>query len=172
MNEAVKQLLRNKLVPAIASVLMGVAVLIARRAALDVMVIIFGGFVIAGALGFIGMYFFGPYRDLSALFGGLLGILVGILIIIYADAVVDFFPTMMGIFLILNGLSNVAGAAANGEDRILIGLMAVLVIAFGVLILMQPGVIAEAITIYIGISLILNGVFDLVMLYRIKDAIT
>lgn len=171
MNETLKQLLRSKMVPAFMSIAVGIAVLIARKAALDVMVKIIGGLMIAGAVGFFGMYFFGPYRDSTGLLGGALSAVIGVLLIIYAPAVVDFFPTLMGIVLILNGLSNLTQAAVGGENRVLIGLLGILIIALGVLILVRPGPMANAIIIYIGISMIVNGLFDLILLYKIKDSI-
>ena len=175
MNEAIKVLLRKKIVPAVLSIAMGIALILARRAAVDVIVKIFGGLMIAGGIGFVALSFTGPnknkYDRSVALSMAAIIIIIGILFILFAEAIVDFFPIMMGIVLILNGLSNLSAAFTNSENRILIGLMSAVVIAFGVLILMRPGVMADALTIYIGVFFILNGIFDLFMLRRIKNTL-
>ena len=175
MNEAIKVLLRKKIVPAALSIAMGIALILARRSALDVIVKIFGGLMIAGGLGFVALSFTGPNRnsyDRSVAFSmAAIIAIIGLLFILFAEAIVDFFPIMMGIILILNGLSNLSAAFTNSENRILIGLMSIVVIAFGVLILMRPGIMANALTIYIGVFFILNGIFDLFMLYKIKNTL-
>ena len=44
MNDKVKELLRTKMIPALLSVVLGIALIIARKAALDVLVQIIDGF--------------------------------------------------------------------------------------------------------------------------------
>ena len=61
-------------------------------------------------------------------------ILAGILLIVFAEGVVNFFPTLMGILLILNGMSHLTAAGMDPENRAAATVMGVAVIIFGVLI--------------------------------------
>ncbi len=170
MNEELMQrMLRNKMVPAILSIVLGIAVIITRRGALTVMVQVMGWIILVGAVAFILAYFFGPHRDIVAVVSGLVFGLIGVLIIMEADNVVELLPTLTGIVLILNGLSNIAQAALNGESKVLSVILGILIVVLGVLILARPGAIAEAIYLYIGISFVVNGLFDLLLLYRIRE---
>ncbi len=172
MNETVKRFMRNKMVPALLSIATGVALIIARGKALEVLVKIIGGLVLAGGVGFLYMYLFGPARDLMQLGMTLCCAVAGILCLTNTRLVVDFFPILMGIILILNGLSNLAGAWANRDESILFGIMSVVVIVLGILVIMHPGVMADAIVLYAGIAYTINGLFDLIMLYRIRKTLT
>ena len=56
MEYRMKQLLNSKLVPALLSVVLGIMIIIARRAALDVVVRVAGALVIGSGIGFILLY--------------------------------------------------------------------------------------------------------------------
>lgn len=168
-NEMIQRMMRSKMIPAILSIVLGIAVIITRRGAVTVMVQVIGWIILIGAVSFILAYFFGPHRDIASVVFGLVFGLVGVLIIMEAENVVELLPTLTGIVLILNGLSNIAQAALNGESRVLSVILGILIVALGVLILARPGAIAEAIYLYIGISFVVNGLFDLILLYRIRE---
>lgn len=171
MNDKVKELLRTKMIPALLSVVLGIALIIARKAALDVLVQIIGWILIVGAVGFVAAYFFGPYKDKTGLIAAVLAGLAGVLFITQADAIDDFLLILVGVVLILNGLGNVASAFVEGQNRLLVGIIGALIVVLGVLIITHPGSMMNAITIYMGISLILNGILDLFLLYRMKEMI-
>ena len=90
-------------------------------------------------------------------------VLVGILLITKAKAVVNFFPTLMGILLILNGLSNLTEASVDEENRPVVITMGVIVILFGILIVARPGLVADTLMILIGSFFVVSGIFDLSM---------
>lgn len=172
MNETMIRLLRKKIVPAVLSVIMGIVIVIARRAALDFMVKIIGGMTILGGLAFLAIYFARADREPGALrltvFMAAVAALIGVLLIIYAGNVVDFFPVMMGFFLILNGLSNLAESYMDHDNRLLSVLIGAASIIFGVLIVMRPGWIADAVMIWLGVFFVFNGIFDLALLHKVK----
>ena len=171
MNDKVKELLRTKMIPALLSVVLGIALIIARKAALDVLVQIIGWILIVGAVGFVAAYFLGPYKDKTGLIAAVLAGLAGVLFITQADAIDDFLLILVGVVLILNGLGNVASAFVEGQNRLLVGIIGALIVVLGVLIITHPGSMMNAITVYMGISLILNGILDLFLLYRMKEMI-
>ena len=124
--------MKSKLVPAVLSIVLGIVIIIARRAAVDLLVKIIGGLVIASGLFFILTYLMQKEKTPGSLEMVLtmagISVLIGILLISFAENIVDIFPTIMGIFLILNGLSHLTVAYANPENRILLMFMGVLVI--------------------------------------------
>jgi len=172
LREKVQEVLKRKIIPAILSIVLGIVIIIARRSALDVLVKIIGGIVIAGGIGFIAVYF-AKERNESP-FGMTLAfaavtILIGIAMIAFAPTIVDIFPTLVGVVLVLNGLSNVAEAMVDGDNRLMTVILGVLIVLFGIFVIARPGVMADAIMLYIGIFLVINGIFDLVILMRIRN---
>ncbi len=167
MEYKVKQLLNSKLVPAVLSILLGIIIVIARRSAVDLLVKIIGGLVIAAAIGFIVVYMTRPDKEAGNLKMVLVSagaaVLIGILIMIFAESIVNIFPILMGVYLILNGLSHLAAGWADPGNRTIAVIMGVLVIALGAMIVLQPGFLVNTIMIFIGAAFIVNGVSDLLM---------
>lgn len=171
MENKFRDLLKGKLLPAVLSIVLGIVIIIARRAALDLLVKIVGGLILAGGVVFAVLNLVRPERSANLkadLICSVLAVLFGIVLIVCAPSVVDFFPIMMGIFLILNGLSHLAEAGADQENRLIAGILGVAIIVLGVLIVMRPGFIADAIMIFIGIAFVVNGIFDIVMVRRVS----
>lgn len=168
MEYKIRELLKNKAMAAVLSVALGIVIIIARRAALDLLVRIIGSLVITGGVALIAVNLIRPNDGsgnmTTVLVMGGLAILAGIILISCAEGIVDFFPTLMGIFLILNGLSHLAVAGTDPDNRIVAVIMGVIIIILGVLIVMHPGFIANAIMIFIGSAFIVNGLFDLFMI--------
>ena len=165
-----KELLKNKTINALVSVALGIIIIIARRAALDLLVKIIGGLVLTGGLAYLAINIIRPDTTptlkTDLIIAGL-AILAGLILIICAEGVVDFFPTLMGIFLILNGLSHLAVAGADKANRIVDAVMGIIIIVLGALIVMRPGIIADAIMIFIGAAFLVNGLFDLFLVKRV-----
>ena len=170
MRNLVREMMKSRLVPALLSIALGIVIIIARRAALDLIVKIIGGLVVTSGLAYIAVYLTGGAREPgsagTALAPAAAAILAGILLIVFAEGVVNFFPTLMGILLILNGMSHLTAAGMDPENRAAATVMGAAVIIFGVLIVMRPGIIADAIMIFIGSFFVINGVFDLIMMKR------
>ena len=166
-----RELLKNKTVNALLSVALGIVIIIARRAALDLLVKIIGGLILTGGLAYLAINVIRPDTTATLktdlIIAGL-AMLAGVILILCAEGIVDFFPTLMGIFLILNGLSHLGLAGADRENRVLSTVMGVVIIVLGVLIVFRPGIIADAIMIFIGASFLVNGLFDLFMMKRVS----
>lgn len=167
MEYKVKKMLDSKLVPAVLSIILGIVIVIARRSAVDLLVKIVGGMVIAAAIGFIAVYLTRPNKEAGnltmVLVSAGVAALIGIMIISFAEDLVNIFPILMGLYLILNGLSHLTAGYADPENRAIAVAMGVLVIALGALIVLQPGFMVNTIMIFIGVAFVLNGVSDLLM---------
>ena len=170
MQEIIKRLHRAKLVPALISVVFGIALILARRSAMSVMVKIAAGMLIACGVGCVLMYLFAPVRESMQLLVGALLALFGLVGWFNTDAVVDLFPILTGITLVLNGLSNLAPLGAPGENAGtgLILVFSILMIAGGLFIVFHPAAVENMLMVYVGIGYVINGIFDLILLHRVK----
>jgi uncharacterized membrane protein HdeD (DUF308 family) len=100
--------------------------------------------------------------------------LIGFLAWFNAGFVVSLFPIITGIVLLLNGLSNLATLSmpdVNTGNRALIIIFSVLMIAGGIFILFHPAAVEGALMVYIGIGYVINGIFDLILLYQAKTVL-
>lgn len=173
MKENIRTLMKGKLIPAILSIVLGIVLIVARRAALDVLVKIVGILIAVSGVAFIVAYFVrGDSNARLQLTVGpaAVAVIFGIVLFFCASAVVDFFPILMGVILILNGLSHLTMASVDEGDRVLTAIMGVVVIIFGVLIVLRPGFVADAIMVFIGAFFIVNGLFDLFIVKRYNDS--
>lgn len=171
INDAIKRLHRAKLVPALISIAFGIALIIARQAAMDVAVKIAAGMLIACGVGCVLMYFFAPVRESMQLGVGAFMLLIGFIAWFNAEAIVHLFPIFAGISLTLNGMSNFA-SLKNPEGNPgtwLVVLFSALMIAGGVFIIFHPASVENMLMVYIGICYIINGIFDVILLYRVKN---
>ncbi len=171
MEEMIKRLHRAKLVPALISIAFGIALIIARQSAMDVAIKIGAVMLMACGAGALAMYLFGPIKDGAQLMTGGFLALLGVLAWVFSRDLVDLFPIITGIGLILNGLSNLSTLSVPQRyaGKGIVTLFSILMVACGILILVRPGAVADALLIYVGISYIINGVFDVVILYRVKE---
>lgn len=171
MNERIRQLHRAKLLPAITSIAFGIALIIARKGAMDVAIKI--GAVMLGlcGLGCILMYITGKVRELPQMCIGCLLLLAGVLCWIYSGVLVDIFPIITGIGLILNGLSNLAAVKAENAGAGLVLLFSMLMVAGGVMIIVYSRAMEDPLLIWLGVGYILNGLMDLILMYRVKDVL-
>lgn len=173
MKENIRTLMKGKLIPAILSIVLGIVLIVARRAALDVLVKIVGVLIAVSGVAFIVAYFVrGDSNAKLQLTVGpaAVAVIFGIVLFFCASAVVDFFPILMGIILILNGLSHLTVASVDDGDRVITAIMGVIVIIFGVLIVLRPGFVADAVMVFIGAFFIVNGLFDLFIVKRFNDS--
>ena len=173
MNVMIKRLHRAKLVPAFVSIAFGIALIIARQAAMDVVVKIAAAMLIACGVGCVLMFLFAPVKESMQLaVGGLLAV-IGLLGWFNSGFIVDLFPILTGIALILNGLSNLAPLSAPGENAgtFLIILFSVLMIAGGLFIIFNREVALPVLMVYMGVCYVINGILDLIILHQVKTVL-
>ena len=173
MNEAIKRLHRAKLVPAFISIAFGIVLIIARSSAMEVVIRIAAGMLIACGVGCVLMLFFAPVKESMQLTVGGMMALAGVLAWIGSSALVNLFPILLGIGLILNGLSNLAPLSAPGENAgtAVIVIFSLLMIVGGAFIAFNHNAMKDLLMLYIGIGYVINGIFDLIILHRVKDVL-
>ena len=103
-----------------------------------------------GGVGCLLMYFFGPVNHESPQLGiGLAMAAAGVLGWFISETLVDLFPGIAGITLLLNGMSNLfilRSPEEQTQNWVVILISAVMVVG-GFLILLQPAAIADALMI-------------------------
>ena len=126
-----------------------------------------GYVMLATAVGYALIYFFGPRRDQVQLGYAGLATAAGLLIVWMAPAIVNLFPMLAGLGLIVVGLTNLMHAAREEGMPAASKVGPILTIVLGALILFHPGAIVNAVVMLAGIALILNGLSELDMIRRI-----
>lgn len=162
----IRRIIRNKTILAVLSVAAGIFLIIARRSALDLIVRILGYGLIAAAAGYVLSYFFGPDKDQTKLGYALISGIGGLLVVILAEAIVNVFPTVIGLGLLINAIGNLSQSFADPESGIGGKLLPCLVAVAGLLIMIHPGVLVNSVVIVAGVTLIINGLSDLNMIRR------
>ena len=169
--ENIKKVVQNKIFLAILSIVLGVILIARQKAALDSLVWITGIVLLVSAAVFILIFAFKKDKHPSQLILGIVFAILGLLFAIKPGFVVNAFPVIIGIILIISGLMDLGSALTAPEGtsgKGLLILFSIVLILFGVLCIFQPGAIANAITLLIGIFLLINGIFDLILLIFIR----
>ena len=153
----IQRILRNKMILAIVSVVAGIFLILARGRVLVTLIRVLGYGLIGAAIAYFLLYFSGRNgKDEIALGYGVLAGAAGLLVVWLAPSIVNLFPVLMGLGLMISGITSLLGA---GSGRNKIG--PVVVIILGALILFHPGAILNAVVLCAGIALVVNGLSDL-----------
>lgn len=159
----VEKYLRNKAIIAIASIVIGVFMIIKGGTLAADMVRVIGYILIGTAVAYAASYFFGPNKDQMMLgYAAVCGV-AGLVVVLLAGSIVSALPVLGGAVLILNGLVNLTqtdGAPAYSKGT------SILLIVLGILIIIFKYTVVNAVVIIMGISLVLNGLSSLDIIRR------
>lgn len=171
MSDSTKRLMTSRVVTALAAILFGLILIVRRKAAFDSLVQMLGVILMIGGVSFLLLFLFSPLRHGAQLFGaGVLGI-VGLVLFRNPDLLVNLLPVFLGLSMVVSGVTDLGQALAlrrAGVGGFLMVLLSLLVVVLGALTLLHPGAIANALALYMGITLLFTGVFNLVMLLSIR----
>ena len=159
----IEKYLKNKAIIAIASIIIGVFMIIkGGKLAVD-MVRVIGYILIGTALAYAASYFFGANKDQMLLGYAAVKGVSGLVIVLLAGTIVNVLPVLAGAVLILNGLVNLTqtdGAPAYSKGT------SILLIALGILVIIFKYTVVNAVVIMLGIALVLNGLSSLDIIRR------
>lgn len=165
MREMIEKIARNKTITGAGSIILGIILIIARRSALDSLVKLLGIALLIMTGAFILMFL--KSRNPANIAGAVFAGIVGLFLMLKPRSVVNFFPMAAGICLFINGLFNFSAAMSKkrmGEWHWRMPmLLSIVMMVVGVLVFLHPGNIANTLVVFIGISLIFNGISDLVL---------
>ena len=90
----------------------------------------------------------------------------GILVTVLARSIINIFPILMGLLLMINGIGNLSQSFSNSGASITEKILPALVALAGLLILIHPSTIVNSVVIVAGVTLIVNGLSDLSLIRR------
>lgn len=132
------------------------------------------GYVIAGAIVLIGLVFVVQYirKDVvkdfyrRELVWGLTALFVGIVIFLKVDLIIGLLPFILGIIVLISGIVKLQNAfdlvRLDAKNWVPVMILAVINVAFGILLIANPVWIANIIFILIGAGLVYSGISDLI----------
>ena len=176
--DRMSQLKKSKLIAGIISALLGSVLLFWPGLTMELICQFVGA-----ALGITGILtaavFFtqpkdSPFRAAS-LIAGIPLALLGLFVFLRPSFLIEFIPVVVGVIILMDGVANLLETFSlmkQGYSRWWISLIfAVLTIALGIVLLMQPFGVATVIMQAIGIIILYNGLSDIFIASRIKTKI-
>ena len=164
MKAGLDSIMQNKKITAILSIVAGVIFIFMRRFALTTLVSVVGIIMLIGCAVFAVQYFMSKVRDNAQLPGLIAGVIVGLIFATAPGFIVDLFPLIFGILLILSGVTNLMQALSlpgSSEGRTMLIVFAALTFLLGGFIVFHPGFIADVVVVFMGITMVANGITDL-----------
>ena len=162
----------SQILIALASIVCGVLLVVFQSFAVELLIRIFGAVLIVTGI-IIALLAFRkhPADRLPNYVGGITLIVIGLILLFAARFLVNLFPFVVGIVMIISGLGDLF-MIFDGRPgpKLLHALTAVLVIILGLLVLFHPGFIADIIVMFMGIVLIVNGIVDIIVAIRNRRA--
>jgi len=163
------------LLQGIVSIIFGLLLLLATGMTVTAVVIFLGAYwLVMGVIGIIGI-FVGYTRAHWgwALFGGILGIIAGILILGHPLTSAVIVPAVLvmilaGLGIVMGIVAIIQGAMGAGWAAIVIGILSIIL---GVLIFIAPLVATFILILMLGVFLIIGGIAAMVGAFQIRSAV-
>lgn len=167
MTEIFQNMVHDKLIMGIMSLVFGVVLVVWQAGAIAEIIRILGILLLIGSAVALLTYFLGRENkgNPSTLATAILGIIVGLIFAYVPEWLIAFFPVVMGIILIVNGILDISMLASSPARTAAFPLgivLAIFTLILGLVSLFQPLAVADAIVLVIGIAFLVNGVGDLV----------
>ena len=153
--------LKNKTVMSVAGIVIGVILMIWRGSFVASMIRVMGYVLLAAAAVYLVMYFKDSKGDQTQLGYAVVCGGAGLLMIFLCRTIVRAFPVIAGVLMILSGVGTLAQVIKEKDVPLLSKILPVVVIVLGILILTQPGRIANAIVFCVGAVFVVNGISGL-----------
>jgi uncharacterized membrane protein HdeD (DUF308 family) len=96
---------------------------------------------------------------------GVIGIVLGIILVAWPEATIVVLMVLVGIWALIDGIglaAQVFDKGAGTGQRVLFGVMALVALVVALVAIFRPGLAASAVTWFIGIWLLVRGLFELV----------
>ncbi len=165
MARSIKSFFTNSLVYALASIVLGILMLIMQGAMVSLIVKVFAVVLIAyGAVTLVGYFTNKGRKSTTSLGIGILAVCAGVFFLIFPEVIINLFPIIVGVMVVLEGVTNVVGAFRGRKKNWFINIIiGVLIIAVGLFLIFRAGTVIDVVVIIAGIALIINGLSYLFM---------
>ena len=106
---------------------------------------------------------------------GIIGLAIGIYVIIVPEILIETLPVVLGVVVMIDSIVKIQNAwdlKRMGYDRwwlVMIGALVTLV--FGLLMVFYPFTVYLSVIVFVGISLIVNGVSDLITIFILNKKV-
>ena len=162
----IQRLTRNKTILAIASIVIGVFMMIRRGAMVAGMLKIVGYLLIAAGAAYLIYYFVGKNREGVRLGYAAAAAVAGLVLVLKPHSVLSIFPIIAGAALVINGIGNLIQASSGDTAPSYSRIVAIVIIIIGALLIFRPFRIWDALVFIMGAALVLNGLADLDIIRR------
>jgi len=153
--------LKNKTVMSVAGIIIGVILMIWRGSFVESMIRVMGYVLLAAAAVYLVMYFKDNKGDQTQLGYAVVCGGAGLLMIFLCRTILRAFPVIAGVLMILSGVATLAQVIKEKDVPLLSKILPIVVVILGILILTQPGRIANAIVFCVGVVFVVNGISGL-----------
>ena len=162
----IQKLTRNKTILAIASIVIGVFMMIRRGSMVADLLKIVGYLLLAAGAAYLIFYFIGKNREGVRLGYAAVAAIAGLVLILRPYSVLNIFPILAGAVLVINGISNLIQASQGEGAPSYSRIVAIVIIIIGALLIFRPFRIWDALVFIMGAALVLNGLADLDIVRR------
>lgn len=175
MKTVFEGLAKYALLRAVLHIALGVLMLLAPQAVMNVIVYILATYVVA--LGVINIVdYLRHRREQASSFGlvsGILLLVLGAVMFAFTNAIISILPIFLGVLLMIGGIT-VLGQAVSygrlfGRTSILTVVLSILVIVGGVLVVLNPFSSAVLLFQVFGVALVVMGVGELVSFFSYRS---
>lgn len=166
MKDFFQNMLHNKVIMACVSIVFGIFLIMGRGGAVADIIRVLGIFLMVGAVVCLISYLFGRQNkgNPSTLAWAILCVLVSLVFIYAPGWLIDLFPIVMGLALIVNSVFNIAGLVSSPVRTGMFTasmVLSCLTLVLGFVAVLHPSAVADALIVIIGITYLLNGLGDI-----------
>ncbi len=168
MTSFLKSIYRGNIIYAICLIVLGLVFIIWPADSRQLLIRVLGALLVLAGAALIVLYFKAKKRGLPvSIIGGVILVVLGILMLAKPENFVQFVIIVAGAFIGASGVLNFCQTLSLAMNRFRLWwvamILSIFTIVFAVLVISQPGKVADAIFIITGIFLVLDGISDLWM---------
>ncbi len=175
MKEWFRKLLDSKIVMAVVSIVFGTVLIAERGAAVAFIVKLFGWVMVAAAVVQVIRYAVKrESREPGILASAVVCLIIGFIFVASPRVIVDLFPVLMGLVLIVSSAANIAGLLGSvfrNSFWTASLIFAIFSLVLGVVVLLHPSAVADLLLVIAGFTFVVNGFTDLMMLSAFRSQI-
>ena len=175
MKELLKRTKTNMILMAILTILLGMILVIWPASSTMFICLVAGWLLLLGGILSVVVYF--SYQETgpnSSLFLGLIAAALGLWIVIRPSAIVQFISVLFGIVLLLHGFMDIQDSVelkrSSYSNWWIFIIFSVVTVILGVFVIWAPITSASVMTVFSGISLLFDGITELILVYRVSKA--
>ncbi len=166
MTSFLKSIYRGNIIYAICLIVLGLVFIIWPADSRQLLIRVLGALLVLAGAALIVLYFKAKKRGLPvSIVGGVILVVLGILMLAKPENFVQFVIIVAGAFIGASGVLNFCQTLSLAMSRFRLWwvamILSIFTIVFAVLVISQPGKVADVIFIVTGIFLVLDGISDL-----------